>query len=111
MRDYIKEYLKEYVDRFKELLLEDVEALILFGSQARDTATISSDIDIAVIMKKPLDAQSRGLLRCLSEDINPHIEVNLFFTTAEALKAPHHHFDTNTYIKEEGIILWEEQAT
>ena len=107
MREYIRQYLNSYVDKFKTLGLEDVESLILFGSQAKGTATISSDVDIAVVMKKPLDAASRGNLRCLGEYINPNIVTNLYFTTTEALENPQHHFDTNTYIKKEGIVLWQ----
>ena len=111
MREHIKQYLKQYVEKFEALNIAGVEALILFGSQARDSATISSDIDIAVVVSEPLDVRSRGLLRCLGDDINPHIETNLFFTTPEALESPQHHFDTNTHIKREGVALWGGLAT
>ena len=107
VRDYIRQYLNSYVDKFKALGLKDVESLILFGSQAKGTATIASDVDIAVVMKAPLDAAGRGSIRCLGEYINPNIVTNIYFTTSEALENPQHHFDTNKYIKEEGIILWQ----
>ena len=110
MREHVKEYLKKYVEKFEELNLANIEALVLFGSQARGSATISSDVDIAVVMGKPLDVESRGHLRCLGEEINPNIEANLFFTTRDALRSPNHHFDTNTHIKREGVILWGELA-
>ena len=111
MREHIQQYLEQYIEKFEALNLDNVEALILFGSQARGSATISSDVDIAVVMREPLDVKSRGSLRCLGEDINPHIEVNLFFTTPEALDNSQHHFDTNTHIKKEGVMLWGESAT
>ena len=107
VREYIRQYLDNYVDKFKALGIKDVDSLILFGSQAKGTATISSDVDIAVVMKSPLDAASRGSIRCLGEYVNPNIVTNIYFTTSEALESPQHHFDTNTYIKKEGIILWQ----
>jgi len=107
MRDYIKGYLDKYVKTF-EMLNINVEALILFGSHARDTALVSSDVDIAVVMKEPLGREAKGLLRCLGDEIDEDIRVDLFFTTKEAINSAEGVFDTNRYIKEEGIVLWRE---
>ena len=109
MRDYIKKYLNDYVKEFEALNI-DIHALILFGSQARGEATISSDVDIAVVMKEPLNSQERGTLRFLGEEIDEDIETNIYFTNIQALENPSHHFDTNTHIKREGIVLWQEKA-
>ena len=109
MKPYIKDYLEKYVAEFEQLNI-DVKALILFGSQARGTAKVTSDVDIAVVMKDNLCHSSRGKLRCLGEDISHHIEANLFFTTQEAIDKAQHHFDTNKYIREEGVVLWQEKA-
>ena len=109
MSPYISEYLNKYIDEFKKLSIQ-IHALVLFGSQARGTATISSDVDIAVVMDSSLTRRERGILRCLGEDINPYVETNLFFTTLDDLANPTHHFDTNKYIKNEGVVLWGELA-
>ena len=105
MREEVKIFLSNYVDAFKVLNVE-IHSLILFGSQARGTATISSDIDIAVVSKNALASFVRGQLRCLGDDINPMLDVNLFFTTPEALENADEELDTNKYIKEEGVELW-----
>ena len=106
MRQYIRESLEMFIKHF-ELLKYDVDALILFGSQARGTAVVSSDIDIAVVHSVPLTSQERGTLRCLGEDIGIKTEINLFFTTPQAIADAEGVFDTNKYIREEGVILWE----
>ena len=104
-KPHIREFLNEFVSKFEATGIE-IESLILFGSQAKDTATLSSDIDIAVVMKTPLSSCDRGELRCIGEDINDSIETNLFFTMQEAVNEATGIFDTNKYIREEGIVIW-----
>ena len=106
MRQYIKESLNLYIEHFEQLKY-NIDALILFGSQARGTAVVSSDIDIAVVHSAPLTSQERGTLRCLGEDIGIKTEINLFFTTPQAIADAEGIFDTNKYIREEGVVLWE----
>ena len=105
MKTYIKEFLENYIAKFEEMKIE-IDSLILFGSQARGDAILSSDVDIAVVMKTPLTSEERGSLRCLGEDIDDSIETNLFFTTRQAIEDSARIFDTNKYIKEEGVVLW-----
>ena len=106
MRKEVEHFLKEYVKRFQQSGIQ-VEALILFGSQAKGTATISSDIDIAVVMRENLSPQSRGKLLSLGEEIDMRFETNLFFTTRQALEKAEGLFDTNKYIRDEGLVLWQ----
>ena len=105
MRPYIKEFLDKFVDRFEQLGIE-VDSLILFGSQARGTAVVSSDIDIAVVMNESLCHLQRGILHELGERIEDWADVDLFFTTPEALKVATSELDTNRYIRDEGVVLW-----
>ena len=105
IKPHIQQFLTHYISKFQETNI-DVDSLILFGSHARGTAILSSDIDIAVVMKHPLTSKERGHLRSLGEEIDDMIDTNLFFTTRQALEAPTQTFDTNKYIKEEGIVLW-----
>jgi len=106
MRPEIKRYVKEYVAQFKKLDIK-IDALILFGSQAKGTATISSDIDIAVVMEKALSPLDRGKLLSLGDEVDMRFETNLFFTTKSAIKNATGDFDTNKYIKEDGVVLWQ----
>lgn len=65
MNDIIKKcknsLQKHYKDRFK--------GLILYGSQARDHAEISSDIDMLVLLSEPFDFFHE--LRTISELLYP----------------------------------------
>jgi len=106
MRAEVKHFLDEYLDRFKKMDI-GVSSLILFGSQAKGTATISSDIDIAVVTDGELSPCARGQLLSLGDEIDMRFVVNLFFTTKIGLKNATDDFDTNKYIKEEGVVLWQ----
>ena len=106
MRVEVKQFLDEYVSKFNELDT-GANALVLFGSQARNTATISSDIDIAVVMNDDLSPRTRGELLSLGDEIDMRFDVNLFFTTQDALAAATNDLDTNTHIKKEGVVLWQ----
>jgi predicted nucleotidyltransferase len=106
IREYVREYIDSYVTEFEKMDI-DVDSLILFGSQARGTATISSDVDIAVVMKGSLTPRERGELVCLGDEIDSNIKTSLFFTTKQALDRADHVFDTNRYIRDEGVVLWQ----
>ena len=106
MRPEVKLFLEEYVGQFRRLGVK-IDSLILFGSQARGTATLSSDIDIAVVMDEMLSPLDRGKLLSLGDEIDLRLKTNLFFTTRQALDAASGIFDTNRYIREEGQILWQ----
>lgn len=106
MRPDVKQFLDKYVEEFKQLGVK-ASALVLFGSQAKGTATVSSDIDIAVVMDEALSPMERGKLLCLGEEIDMRFETNLFFTTKSALENASHDLDTNKSIKKEGVILWQ----
>jgi len=105
MRAEIKHFINEYISRFNELGIH-INSLVLFGSQAKNTATISSDIDIAVVMDEDLPPRARGELLCLGDEIDIRFNVDLFFTTKNALENATGDFDTNKYIREEGVVLW-----
>lgn len=106
MRQDIKFFLSEYAAKFNQLKI-NVHSLILFGSQARGEASVSSDIDIAVVMDKKLSPLQRGQLLSLGDEIDIRYKVNLFFTNCEAVAQASSVFDTNKYIREEGIVLWQ----
>jgi predicted nucleotidyltransferase len=51
----INKILHEYRQKLFTVLGEDLDALVLYGSQARGEATSVSDIDVLCIMKKPFN--------------------------------------------------------
>jgi predicted nucleotidyltransferase len=51
----LRQILKEYRTALKELLGDDLDSIVLFGSQARGDAVEGSDIDVLCIMKRPFD--------------------------------------------------------
>lgn len=104
-KPHIQDFLHKFVAKFEETGIR-IDSLVLFGSQAKGTAVLSSDVDIAVVMDAPLCSQQRGELRGIGEDIDHRINVDLFFTTRDALNNASGTFDTNKYIRDEGVVLW-----
>ena len=51
----IREILAEYRVRLAEALGENLEAVVLYGSQARGDAVEGADIDVLCVMKEPFD--------------------------------------------------------
>ena len=77
LSDLMKEDL---IKGLLDIFSGDIEAIILYGSVARNESTPESDIDIAVIIKREMDDEKRerfiGLLRinrnmrCIEIDIS-----------------------------------------
>jgi predicted nucleotidyltransferase len=61
----LKPILAEYRKRLEEVLSEDLDSIILFGSQARGDAVEGSDIDVLCVIKGPFDYG--GLIERTSE--------------------------------------------
>lgn len=51
----LRHILIEYRERLREDLGNDLDSVVLYGSQARGDATEASDIDVLCIMKRPFD--------------------------------------------------------
>ncbi len=54
-QERLKRILKEYRTGLKKVLGEDLDSIVLYGSQARGDAVKGSDIDILFVMKRPFD--------------------------------------------------------
>ncbi len=51
----LKRILKEYRTGLKKVLGQDLDSIVLYGSQARGDAVEGSDIDVLCVMKRPFD--------------------------------------------------------
>ena len=104
------------LDEMKEALVQGLTAIfqnnismiILYGSVARNEATIESDIDIAVIIKKEIDNQTKKRLISWAADMD--IRYEKVFSIVDIQES-----DMNKWekvlpfyqnIRKEGIILW-----
>ena len=76
MQNGVQNFLEAYKKRFTSLNIT-VDSLILFGSQAKGTAKVSSDIDIAVVVNHIDDDtywKSLPLLWKLTYQVDDRIE-------------------------------------
>lgn len=82
--------------------MADIEDLILFGSHAKGTASVRSDIDLAVIFKERvnMELEMTKIVQSLKEKFDKEIQLHYFtkknFTEKEELA---------TEIKQEGLSL------
>src|SRR3989338_8607142 len=92
----ISEITRQLVD------IPDLKDIILFGSHARGTASVRSDIDIAIIFKEKISNEIEiiKIVRLLKDKFNKEIQVHYFalnnFTNKDRLARE---------IKQEGISL------
>jgi len=54
-QERLRQMLMEYRARLQEVLGDDPNSMVLYGSQARGEAVEGSDIDVLCVMKKPFD--------------------------------------------------------
>jgi predicted nucleotidyltransferase len=45
----------EYRDQLREILGDELDSVVLYGSQVRRDATAESDIDVLCVMRRPFD--------------------------------------------------------
>ncbi len=60
-------YERRFDQRAAGYFSGDIEAIILYGSVARNESTSESDIDIAVIIKREMDDEKTGTFYRLEE--------------------------------------------
>ena len=77
---------------------------ILFGSCVRGEATVTSDIDIAVISDAPSEIDRRRLIY-IAESFG--VDVDFVYTTPKLLYQAENVLDINYSIRTEGVTIWE----
>lgn len=103
-----REMLAEFVDGILSFMREQVVSIILYGSVARGTDEPGSDVDIALILRGKMDADTQLRLTDLSVNLDLKYDVLLsivdvdeeFFLKWKNLIP----FYTN--VEKEGIVLW-----
>lgn len=55
LQSRLRQIVIEYRERLREVLGDDLDLVVLYGSQSRGDATEASDIDVLCIMKRPFD--------------------------------------------------------
>jgi predicted nucleotidyltransferase len=96
----LKKILKEYRQRLSEILGNDLDAVILFGSQARGDAGSGSDIDVLCVMKTPFDYGdliSRTSVATAELSLEHDVVISRVFVTREAYASPNSPFLMNVH--------------
>jgi len=84
-----------------------VESIILFGSEAKGTARLTSDIDLALISTKPLNMKERlSIFEHVPQDIYHDADVRVVCLRKSALETANK-LDIGYSIKREGVIIYE----
>lgn len=96
---------KQVLEALKPVFAEDpnIKRVYLFGSQARDSATISSDIDIAIVSENP-SLIDRSSLLCAVDEFDT--KCDFVYTTQDLIDNANRELDINYSIREEGILVW-----
>ena len=104
----LKSKTRVFLEALSQIEYEDfVQAVILFGSEARGEATIKSDVDIAIISTRPLNHKERyGFLMDVPGDVKDDVDYQVCCIRTDSLytdKLTH----IGTSIKKEGLIIYE----
>lgn len=102
IKTVITKVKKELENAYKEELV----SLILFGSQARGEANQNSDIDILVILNRPVNPVieiKKNIDKLTELSLDNDIEINCFYVSQEQFKIRKNPLFKN--IEKEGILL------
>lgn len=82
-----------------------LESIILFGSCARGTIRVTSDIDLLVITQDPITRMIRGDIASTLEEELDAVHTDVIFYTKDQLENSSRLFTTQ--IKKDGILIYQ----
>lgn len=88
--------------------LDYISDIYLFGSYARGTATIRSDVDIAIIntWNSPSPAMKHAVTKALYDSYDGDLDFQFSYVNKDDFEAEDNPRRVATSIKNEGILLW-----
>ncbi len=105
---FTQEMKTELVDGLRRIFEDDIFQIILYGSVARETAAMDSDIDIAIILWTELDAQRREAFISWASDMDMKYECVFSIIDIEKGRFDEWGDILPFYknIRKEGVTLW-----
>ncbi len=99
---------EELVQGLTEIFQRNMSAIILYGSIARGDATDESDIDIAIVIKKEMDNQTKRRFISWTADMDIRYErvFSIVDIQEENMKKWERVLPFYQNIRKEGIVLW-----
>ena len=103
-----KQILQELVDGILRTMPEQPIRIVLYGSVARGTQTVESDVDVALIMNGQLDNQTEDKLSDFIVDMNLKYEkvFSVIDIDIKQFQKWENVLPFYKNVKEEGIVLW-----
>ena len=100
--------LNEFVSGMIDVLGDAVEEIVLYGSVAKGTNTEESDIDIALLIKLPLNKELEEQLSDFVVDMN--LKYDTVFSVIDIDYQNFKKWESTLpfyrNVKQEGIVLW-----
>ena len=98
----------ELIQGLKGLFSDNILMIILYGSVARNEATPESDIDIAIIMKKEMDEETKNRFMIWTADMDIRYDrvFSIIDILEENMKKWGNVLPFYRNVKKEGLVLW-----
>ena len=92
-----------------DIFHNNIRMIILYGSVARNEATLESDIDIAIIVKSSMDSetQNKFIAWCADMELKYDRVFSVVDIPAENMEMWGEVLPFYKSVKEEGVVLWE----
>lgn len=99
---------EELIHGLTKIFADDILMIILYGSVARKEDTSESDIDIAIVIKKQMDAEVRKQFILWSVDLDLKFDklFSIIDIDKDMLDKWGNALPFYRNIREEGIVLW-----
>lgn len=104
----LDEMKEELVQGLTAIFQNNISMIILYGSVARNEATNESDIDIAIIIKDEMDAQTKKRFISWTADMDIRYEkvFSIVDIQEDNMKKWERVLPFYQNIRKEGVVLW-----